>query len=402
MTPVYRRDAATWVAFAALFGFGVLNAVLGPVLPYLSATEHISYVVGALHQVAFAIGGMTAGLLASRSTAPRRRTITLGLSGAAAAGLLLGYGHVLAATLAAALLISGFGTAALIRVWALLSDLHSESRAVAMAEGEVSVSLAGILTPALVSVCAATVLTWRFSFVIAFLLVVAGAVAVGVARLPDAPTVAPHTGTAPRGPRRSLVTIFAVVGLEFTLSFWAASYLHDDVGIPRNSSVALMSVLYAANLVGRVLASRLARRLSAAVLLRVTLATALAGVPILLAAGNAAVAGVGLFVTGVGIGGAFPLASSLHIAESRRTADQALGQILAVAGVGQIAGPLAAGALAQAAGLRLGLVVLPLLVLLAVATTHDSRTARGRRLAGLPDAPTARHPEDARQDTARR
>jgi fucose permease len=309
---------------------------------------------------------------------------------------------VLAATLAAALLISWFGTAALIRVWALLSDLHSESRAVAMAEGEVSVSLAGILTPALVSVCAATVLTWRFSFVIAFLLVVAGAVAVGVARLPDAPTVAPHTGTAPRGPRRSLVTIFAVVGLEFTLSFWAASYLHDDVGIPRNSSVALMSVLYAANLVGRVLASRLARRLSAAVLLRLTLATALAGVPILLAAGNAAVAGVGLFVTGVGIGGAFPLASSLHIAESRRTADQALGQILAVAGVGQIAGPLAAGALAQVTDLRLGLLVLPLFVLLAVATTHMSRTASGRRLAGFPDAPPARQVEDAAQDTARR
>ncbi len=60
--PVYRRDAATWVSFADLFGFGILNAALGPVLPYLRQTEHLSYVVGALHQVAFAIGGMIAGL----------------------------------------------------------------------------------------------------------------------------------------------------------------------------------------------------------------------------------------------------------------------------------------------------------------------------------------------------
>jgi MFS family permease len=153
----YRRNPATWVAFAALFAFGLLNAMLGPVLPYLRRSEHISYIVGALHQVAFAVGGMTAGLLATRSRGPRRRTIALGLTGAALAGLLLAYGGILPATIVAALLISAFGTAALIRTWALLSDLHTAHRAVAMTEGEVAVSLAGVLTPALVSVCAGPV-----------------------------------------------------------------------------------------------------------------------------------------------------------------------------------------------------------------------------------------------------
>jgi hypothetical protein len=81
-------------------------------------------------------------------------------------------------------------------------------------------------------------------------------------------------------------------------------------------------------------------------------------------------------VTGIGIGGTFPLAAAIHVATSRLTADQALGQILAVAGIGQITGPLAAGALAQATGLRTGLLVLPALVLLAAATT-------GRRGGGL-------------------
>jgi fucose permease len=98
----------------------------------------------------------------------------------------------------------------------------------------------------------------------------------------------PHRAATAPTPRRALVPIFAVVSLEFTLSFWAASCLHDDVGIARGTAVSLVSALYAANLVGRLVASRLARRLDPATVLRSCLATALAGIPILLAEGNVA------------------------------------------------------------------------------------------------------------------
>ncbi|MEP9383230.1 MFS transporter [Nocardioides cheoyonin] len=376
----YRRDAATWVTFGALFAFGLLNAVLGPVLPYLRQSEHLSYVVSALHQVGFALGGMAAGALAIRSSAPRRPTIVVGLVGAALAGLLLGYGGVLPLTILAALLVSAFATAALIRMWALLSDLHGGHRAVAMTEGEVAVSLAGVLTPALVGLCAAGSLGWGFSTVIVSVLVAAAALAVGATRSPGggaAPHLEPEgagrAGSRTRRTRRTLTAIFAVVALEFTLSFWSASYLHDAVGIARDASVALVSALYAANLVGRLIASRVARRLSAPAVLYACLATALAGMPLLLSAHGLVTAGIGLAVTGAGIGGTFPLASSLHVAASRRTADQALGQTLTVAGVGQIAGPLAAGAIAQVDDLRLGLLVLPVLVVLAAASTRPAR-----------------------------
>lgn len=400
----YRRDTATWVAFAALFAFGILNAALGPALPYLRQTQHTSYLVGALHQVAFSIGGMMAGIQAIHSNAPRQRTIVVGLGGAAVASLLLGYGRVLPLTAAAALLISALNTVALIRLWALLADLHHRHRAVAMTEGEVAVSFAGIVTPAVISACAATALGWRFSFVIAFVLVIAAALGVAVTRLPDpaqqqtadatdatdiaeiaditettgiaetAESRAPaDAGKAAHSHRRTLTTIFAIVGLEFTLSFWAASYLHDDVGIAQDTAAGLVSGLYAANLVGRVLVSRLARTLSATSVLRLSLATALAGCPILLAADNTALAMLGLAVAGIGIGGTFPLASSLHVAASGRSADQALGQIITIAGIGQITGPLVAGALAQGADLRVGLLVMPALVLLAGATTFTAR-----------------------------
>jgi len=171
----------------------------------------------------------------------------------------------------------------------------------------------------------------------------------------------------------TLILVLAIVALEFSLSFWLASYLNDEIAVARNTAVAMVSGLYAANLVGRVLASRLARRVTAARLLAAALLVAGLGLPLLLAATSTALAAVGIAVVGIGTGATFPLASSLHVEATARTADSALGQVLAVAAIGQIAGPLSAGAIAQAAGLRIGLLILPALVLIAAAALHRRR-----------------------------
>lgn len=380
----YRRDRATWAAFAALFAFGILNAVLGPALPYIRAVEHISYVVGALHQAAFAVGGGIAGLLAARErrVIGRAPVIAAGTVGAALAGLAVGYGDVPAITIAGALLMSLLGTSALIRVWAVLADVHGARRAVAMTEGEVSVSLAGILTPALIGALAGTALGWRFAFVIGAGIAGLAALCTWWARMPPPiRTVAPaNDGNAGSvRPQATLIVVFAIVALEFTLSFWLASYLHDDIELTRNVAVAAVSGLYAANLAGRLLASRLARRAGPERLLAAALVIALAGLPVLLLAGGAVAAVAGAVIAGIGIGAMFPLTSALHVKASPRTADGALGQVLAVAAIGQIAGPLAAGAVAQVAGLRAGLIILPVLAFIAVAGLYRHI----RRAAGL-------------------
>ncbi len=84
----------------------------------------------------------------------------------------------------------------------------------------------------------------------------------------------------------------------------------------------------------------------------------------LLAANVAAVAAVGLVVAGAGIGAAFPLTSSLHVGASQTNSDHALGQVFTTGAVGQIVGPLAAGAIAHTAGLRVGLLILPALLII--------------------------------------
>jgi MFS family permease len=372
--PTYRRDATTWAAFGALFAFGFLNALLGPALPYLRASEHISYLVGALHQAAFAVGGGLAGLLAAHERRPLDRTTVIagGLTGAGLGALAVGYGGTSTITIAGALLMSLLSTSALIRVWAALADAHGPRRAVAMTEGEVSVSLAGILTPLLIGALAATALGWRFAFALGAAAAVAASLWVWGVRMPapagDGPTAISANGASDR--RRLaplLIVVFGIVALEFSLSFWLASYLNDDVGLARGAAATAVSGLYLANLAGRLAASRLARRAGPERILAAALVLTLLGLPVLLTATGAGAATVGIAIVGIGIGALFPLTSALYVNASPRSADRALGQVLTIASVGQLVGPLTVGAIAQAAGLRTGLLVLPALTILAAA-----------------------------------
>lgn len=383
----FHRDRFTWAAYGALLAFGFLNAVLGPILPYLRAVEGISYLVGALHQFAYAIGGGAAGLLAHRDLLGRSATIRFGLAGAALAGLGLGFGDAAAITLPATLAMGFLNTTALIALWAALSDAHRGHRAVAMTEGEVAVSLGGIVVPLLVAVLASTAATWRFALVIGAAVVGVAVLWIGAVRVPERewleerrrvadgdvpPPAARATTAAPGHERRSrfsplLAVVFSIVALEFGLSFWLASYLNVSVGLERGLAVALVAALYGANLAGRLLASRLARRVETTRLLALALLTTMVGLPILIGAHATGPATLGSVIAGMGIGALFPLTSSLHVGRSPRTADAALGQILVVAAFGQTFGPLAVAAIAQVTSLRAGFLVLPALVLSAAA-----------------------------------
>ena len=369
--PPYRRNPITWVAFVELLSFGVLNAGLGAALPFLRDAEHFSYLGGVLHQVAFSVGGGLAGMLTARARHMPGRpwTIRGGLLGAAVAWLGVGYGDQLAITASAAFLVSLLATAALIRLWAVLADVHGPRRAVAMAEGEVWVSLGGIISPLLIAAMAGTAFGWRSAFVLAALLV--AATVLFTLRVPIPPPVArtPRESGTDRSSRRRvpplLVVVFAIVALEFALTFWLASYLADDVGLNRQLAVTMVSGLYAANLLGRVLASRLAQRFRVEPVLAGALVVVLLGLPLLLTAQNALTAELGLAIAGVGIAATFPLTSALHVATSQHGADAAMGQVLAIASVGQMCGPIVVAVLAQVSNLRIGLIALVGFTLLA-------------------------------------
>jgi MFS family permease len=300
----FHRNRFTWAAYGALLAFGFLNAVLGPILPFLRAVEGISYLVGALHQLAYAMGGAAAGLLAHRDLLGRSATIRFGLAGAALAGLGLGFGDAAAITLPATLAMGFLNTAALIALWAALSDAHRGHRAVAMTEGEVAVSLGGIVVPLLVAVLASTALTWRFAMVIGAALVGVAVLWIGAVRVPEQERFSTQPAIQSPDDRSErwsplLAVIFSIVALEFGLSFWLASYLNVSVGLERGLAVALVAALYGANLAGRLLASRLARQIAADRLLAFALLTAMVGLPILIASHATGPATLGFVITGM-------------------------------------------------------------------------------------------------------
>lgn len=378
----YRRDAFTWAAFAALAGFGFLNSALGPAMPFISEYEHISYVVASLHQVAFALGGGIATMLAATGHGLGRAvTIRGGLLAAGMFAVLLGYGKAAPVTIAAALLVSFFGTSALVRLWAALADVHGEWRSVALAEGEVAISFSGIATPLLIGAIATSLLGWRFSFVIIAVLVIVSVAISAWVTIPG-PRV-PERATGPdrsRWGQPTLLIIFAITGAEFGLSFWLASYLHDVVGLHTGLAATMVSGLYLASLIGQLGASLLARAMPPDRLLTAALAISLAGLPFLLAGNAIGWALLGILVTGAGIGALFPVASSLHVARSLRAADQAIGQVLVITAIGQIVGPLMVAVIAQAANLHTGMLTLPALILLAaVAMAPHRRWPRVRQ-----------------------
>ena len=300
------------------------------------------------------------------------------------AALVVGYGETAAITITAALAMGLLATLALIRVWAALADAHGPRRAVAMSEGEVAVSLAGIVTPLVIGALAGTAVSWRFAFVIGAVTAVCAVLLVLQADFPQ-PSRRGQARPRHSGVRPTLVIVLAIVALEFALSFWLASYLNQSVRIARDTAVALVSVLYAANLGGRFVASRLARTQSAERVLLAALGLVSVGLPFVLAATNVMSAVVGIVLAAAGIGTLFPLTSSLHVHVSGGTADSALGEILSVAAIGQMGGPLLAGAIAQAVTLRVGLlVILPTLTIVAAVglaahrhrvkvTTHSGR-----------------------------
>ncbi len=383
---------------------GFFQATLGPALPYIRTAEHISYLPAALLQGAFALGGGMAGLLSAARIPSGRRALIIGVgvAGMAAAGAALGYVNVFGLSLAAAFFMSLFGTSAIIRFWAALADQHQQSRTVAMTEGEVCVSVGGIIAPFALSAAAATVLGWRSAFLLGVL--VATATVAALTKIPVPPETGnqdppdgqtqdgapnagqPASGEPPATGRRrltsTLVVVFAVVAAEWSMSFWLASYLNDDVHLSRGLSVTLISVLYAAEIAGRLAASRLARRMTAGRLLAIALALALCGSALLLTATGLPVAVAAIAVAGTGIGASFPLASSLHVGARAAGSTVAVGEVMTTASVGQLAGPLVIGAISQVTSLRAGLAVLPALALLGATAlaVHRSHTEPGRPL----------------------
>jgi predicted MFS family arabinose efflux permease len=369
------RYPLTWATYALVGYFAYLETVLGPLMPFLRAEQGFSYSVASLHFSAFALGAVPVGFFGERVAGRWGRRASLWGGGAAMAGgaLLLGTSPVPAGTILGAFVMGICGGLLLITTQAILADRYGEWSAVAITESNVAASACAILASLAVGGFAAVGLGWRAALVPPVAALVLLAVRfldepLGRARAPEsasekAPSALPVRFWLYFG------VLYLGVAVEWCVAYWGADFLENGVGLRRSAAATALSVFFVAMLTGRVLGSRLARRLSGGVLLLLTLCVAFAGFPLFWLAALPLPSLLGLFVVGLGIGSVYPLAISVGVAAAPGRTDMATARLGLAGGTAILTAPFVLGALADRVGIERAYgIVVPLLLAALVLT----------------------------------
>ena len=403
-TSYFARTASTWLAYLLIGYFMYVQASLGPILPFLREDLSLGYGAAGLHFGAFALGVLFTGLLGDRPARllGRRATLWGGAVGMATGAGALAIATGAAASLLATLLTGFCGSLLLMSAQAALSDLHGEWRAAAISEANVVAGAAAILAPLLVGAFSRTEFPgWRGELLSAAVLLAAISIFLGRAPFPSAK---PEAGQADHregddGGAGSRIlpaifwgwcaVIFFCTSVEWSVAYWGASFLEGEAGLEAADAATLMGAYFVALLFGRILGSRLARRVRPGALLVGAVTLSAAGfLPFWLAplfsepALPTTLASVaGLFVAGLGIGNLYPLGASLATGAVPRVADLATSRIALTVGCTTLIIPPALGIAADRFGIGNAYAIVAALLLaaavLAVAVDRSARNEKG-------------------------
>jgi fucose permease len=378
----FARDPATRMTYGLVGFFAFMETVLGPIMPFLRKELDLGYTLASLHFSAFALGAVLLGFFGDRIVGRwgRRASLWGGAFGVAAGALLLVSSRGAWGTVPATFAMGVCGALLLVTSQAILSDRHGEWSAVALSESNVTASACAIAAPLVVGASAASGLGWRAALILPAL-VLALLTARYFFRPLELPPGQTEDGVAGDGPTLpplywALWTLVALgVASEWCVGYWGADFLADGTGLTRPVAATSLTAFFAAMLVGRLASSRLARTLPPVALLAATLCAALLGFPLFWLAPETPLALAGLFVTGLGIGGVYPLGISAAIASAPGNTDAAAARLAIGGGGAMLVAPFALGALADNVGIgkAFGIVVPMLLAALSLALAAGRR-----------------------------
>jgi fucose permease len=373
------------MTYALVGYFAFMETVLGPIMPFLRTELDLDYTTASLHFSAFAFGAVLLGLFGDRLSGRWGRLASLwgGAFAMTAGAVFLISVPSPWGTVPAAFAMGLCGALVLVTSQALLSDRHGEYGAVAVTESNVTASACSIAAPLLVGASTALGLGWRTALAVPAAVLVLLA-AVFMFRPPDLPQGATKEDERAGGSGLSARywALWALVALgvasEWCVAYWGADFLADGTGLNRPAAATSLTAFFAAMLLGRIASSRLARTLPPTVLLAANLGLALVGFPLFWFSPGSILTLAGLSITGLGIGGVYPLGVSAAIASVPENSDAAAAR-LAIGGGGAIlVAPLVLGALADRIGIAtaFGIVIPMLLAALSLALIAGRR---GRR-----------------------
>lgn len=381
------------VSQAAMFVFGIVMALVGAVVPSLTERLPLTLAdVGTLFlamNFSMLVASLVLGLVVDR--VGLKLPLALGAALVAVALVLIATAGALA-PLVAAVACLGFGGGALNGgANTLVADLHRDPRRKAAA-----LNLLGVFFGfgALFLPFSLGALTSRFGAGGLLQAAAALSLAIGLASAALAfPTPKQRQGwplaELPRFVRMPVVRALALLlffqsGNEFVLGGYIASFLTRELDVALGTASYWLAAYWAAIMVIRMVLSRLLLRVNASAVVLAGAVLSAAGALTIGFSGSATLAGVGIVLTGLALGGIFPTVLGLAGTRLPAHSGTVFGILFTAALTGGMLMPWISGHLAEASGLPrvFALVAINFAIIGLVST----RAARPGPAAGLPGA----------------
>jgi fucose permease len=380
----FHRERLTWASYWMLGYFAFLEAILGPLMPFIRGDLRLSYTLASLHFSAFALGAVVMGTTADHLTQRwgRRAAFWGGGIGMAAGALLVALSPVAAGTILGAFFMGLLGGLLIITLQAALADRHRQFSSVALTEANVFASGFAFLAPLLVGLVTAAGLGWRLALfpILAFLIIIG--LRYRSVPFPMKGAIQPDDAKATSGRMRLPLTYWVFwllialeTGAEWSVVYWGASFLASDSPLSKADAATAMAAFFLAMLIGRVIGSRLTRAIPGLLMLAASLVIALVGFPLFWLAPLPFVRVVGLFVVGLGLANVYPLGVALATGAAPGQADRASARLSIAAGLSALIAPFILGALADHIGIGQAFgIAIPLLLLALLAASIAGRS----------------------------
>jgi fucose permease len=356
---IFVRTRFTWLAYLALAYFAYLQAVLGPLMPYLSDELRLNYTEAGYHFSAFAAGMMISGAVGDQvmRRMGRRFAFWGGGAGMAIAALVLIGVQTIVLTVLSTFCMGLLGTLTLVSIQAGLADAHGKFRAAALTEANIAASASAVLAPLLVGELQRLGIGWRGAVVAAvatFLVMALWYWRVTIPQ-PDFRAVKSGPQSTSRIPRLFWLywlVMFLTVAVEWCIAYWGAGYLETAVGLPRTTAATVMAFYFGASVIGRISGSRLVRRYAPEKVALLALGFALVGFPLFWLGTVPLVNVVGLAIAGLGIANLFPLILTLALGVSPENANTLSARTSLASGSAILIAPQMLGVLADRIGIQ--------------------------------------------------
>jgi MFS family permease len=357
---------------------GYLLYGVGAVTAFLAAALSLSDAAAALHSSMLAIGFVVAGLTGDRLAArlgPRTAHLSAYLL-LAAATVCLAAAPAFSVTLAGAGMVglgAGFLLATINRT---LTRGGGALARVRMGRAALVAMLASISVPIAIGIGEETAIGWRLAFLLVGILILVG-LAASRGRRGATIDTATLTGRLPGRYWLAWWLVVLVVSVEFAIVFWASTLVERQLGVSLGDATLVAAAFYAGMATARVgLSLHVVGGQDPIWLMRGSLVVALLGTLLAWAAGSVELAGLGIFLGGLGTGFLYPLGVAVTLAMVPWLQDRGSARLILASGVAILVSPFALGLAADSSGVSTAWLLIPALCLAALVLSVPVSRAR--------------------------